>query len=127
MFNSIVSAFLMYSRIPMPKVEWKEENRRYSLAFFPLIGIFIGIAETLWRIVCSRLSFGNIVFSAVFTVIPVLITGGIHLDGFCDVSDAHASYGDKQKKLEIMKDSHIGAFALIRLAVYLIVYTAFVS
>ena len=40
--RSFASAFLMYSRIPMPQVEWKEENRRYALCFFPLIGAVIG-------------------------------------------------------------------------------------
>ena len=39
MLKSLCSAFLMYSRIPVPKVEWNEENRRYALCFFPVIGV----------------------------------------------------------------------------------------
>ncbi|MBQ1398379.1 MAG: adenosylcobinamide-GDP ribazoletransferase, partial [Clostridia bacterium] len=42
MIHSFFSAFLMYTRIPMPQVEWREENRRYSLCFFPLCGAVIG-------------------------------------------------------------------------------------
>ena len=47
MLNSLFSAFLMYSRIPVPQVEWKEENRRYSLCFFPVIGVVLGIIQIL--------------------------------------------------------------------------------
>ena len=55
---------------------------------------------------------------------PVLVTGGIHLDGFADTCDALSSYGDAEKKLEILKDPHCGAFAVIRLCTYFILYFA---
>ena len=47
--------------------------------------------------------------------------GGFHADGFLDVSDSLCSYGSREKKLEILKDPHIGAFAVIRLAVYYLI------
>ena len=50
----------------------------------------------------------------------MLVTGGIHLDGFCDTTDALASHSDRARKLEILKDSHCGAFAVIGTACYLI-------
>ena len=46
----------------------------------------------------------------------------IHLDGYADTSDALSSYGDREKKLEILKDSHCGAFAVIRLCSYFVAY-----
>lgn len=52
-------------------------------------------------------------FTAVLILIPVLITGGIHLDGLLDTADALSSYKTKEEKLEILKDSHAGAFAII--------------
>ena len=55
--------------------------------------------------------------------IPFLVTGGIHMDGFMDTMDAVHSYGDRTKKLEILKDPHLGAFAVICAAVYLLLYT----
>ena len=124
MLRSLCSAFLMYSRIPVPKVEWKEENRRYALGFFPLIGAVIGGLLILWRIVCDRLGIGQLLFAAVAVFLPVLVTGGIHLDGFCDVCDARASYADRAKRLEIMSDPHIGSFAVMKLSLYLILQTA---
>ena len=105
----------MYSRIPMPKVEWKEENRRYSLCFFPLVGAVTGGLLLLWQWVCGLLNIGISVNSAVSVLIPVLVTGGIHIDGFCDTTDALASCADRRKKLAIMSDPHIGSFAVIGL------------
>ena len=59
---------------------------------------------------------------AAFCLVPVAVTGGIHLDGYADTSDALSSYGDREKKLEILKDSHCGAFAVIRLCSYFVAY-----
>ena len=118
----------MYSRIPMPKIEWKEENRRYALGFFPLVGAVIGGLLILWRKSNgSKLCIGQFLFASAAAFLPIVVTGGIHLDGFCDANDARASYGDKQKKLEIMSDPHIGSFAVIKLCIYLIMQTALCS
>lgn len=53
-------------------------------------------------------------------VFLLLITGGIHIDGYMDTMDAVHSYGNREKKLEILKDSHIGAFAVIMLVTYVL-------
>ena len=127
MLKSFISAFQMYSRIPMPKIEWSEKNRRYSLCFFPLIGAVIGVLAVIWQCVCEEFYFGSFMYGAIVLLINILVTGGIHLDGFCDTCDARASWGDREKKLTILKDSHIGAFAAIKLGVYLIVCTAALS
>lgn len=127
LLKSLISAFSMYSRIPVPQIEWKEENRRYALCFFPFIGAVIGGILLLWRFIADWLGASDLVFGAVCTIIPVVVTGGIHLDGFCDVFDAKASYAPKEKALEIMSDSHIGAFAAIALGVYFLLDTAFFS
>ena len=127
MLKSLISALQMYSRIPMPKIEWNEQNKRYSLCFFPLVGAVIGLLVMLWQSICEQIGFGGFAYAAITVLINIIITGGIHLDGFCDTNDARASWGDAEKKLSILKDSHIGAFAAIKLAVYLIVYTAMLS
>ena len=69
--KSLISAFLMYSRIPMPQVEWKEENRRYALGWFPLIGAVIGGLLLLWRMFCTRFQCGQMLFAAVAVLLPV--------------------------------------------------------
>lgn len=122
-WNSFKIAFSMYSKIPMPKTEWNEKNMRYAMCFFPLIGIVIGVFMYLWCYLCNRFGFGMILQLAGYLVIPVIITGGIHLDGFIDTQDALSSYQSQERKLEILKDSHIGAFALISCIVYFIIMT----
>ena len=125
--KSFISAFLMYTRIPMPSVEWKEENRRYSLCFFPLCGAVIAGLLVAWRKSCVLLGAGEWLFAAVCVAIPVAVTGGIHLDGFCDVCDALASCSSRERRLEIMSDPHIGSFAVIRAAVYLLLQAGLFS
>ena len=119
---SCIIAFSMYSRIPMPRVQWKEERMEHVFCFFPLVGAAEGLAlgGFLWL---GRLFALSPVMTALWgTALPILITGGIHMDGFADTMDAIHSYGDRKKRLEIMKDPHTGAFALICTAVYVCLY-----
>ncbi|MBO6113289.1 MAG: adenosylcobinamide-GDP ribazoletransferase [Lachnospiraceae bacterium] len=108
-------AFSMFSVLPVPKTEWNEKNMKYLLAAFPAVGAVLGLLE--WGLYELLLSTGApmIFRSALLSVTPVLYTGGIHLDGFMDVCDAQGSNREKEKRLEIMKDPHIGAFAAIGL------------
>lgn len=112
--KSLSIAFSMYSKIPVPIVDWTEEAMRYALCFFPLVGLVQGVVYYLWSYFGIRI-FGpsNLLYAAVLTVLPVLITGGIHLDGLLDTADALSSYKPMEEKLRILKDTHAGAFAII--------------
>ena len=55
-------------------------------------------------------------------LVPVFVTGGIHVDGLLDTSDALSSWQERSRRLEILKDSHAGAFAVITAAVYFIAW-----
>ncbi|MBQ5311186.1 MAG: adenosylcobinamide-GDP ribazoletransferase [Oscillospiraceae bacterium] len=123
MIRQIITAFSMYSAIPMPQIEWSEKNRRYALCFFPLVGVVIGAAEYALIRLCAAFDM-PLLFAALAVSLPVLITGGIHLDGYCDVYDALSSCAPAEKALEIMHDPRIGAFAAIRLGIYLLVQAA---
>lgn len=118
--QSLIIAFAMYSKLPMPRVDWNEENMRYAFCWFPFIGLVIGGLELLAYYVLDYLQAGAMFKGCLLTAIPLLITGGIHLDGFMDTTDARSSYGDREKKLEILKDSHVGAFAVIGCGIYLL-------
>lgn len=121
LINSMIIAFSMYSKIPMPKTDWKEENFKFAFAFFPFVGLVIGVL--IYAVYCLMLQFQSqtMFFAAMAILINVVITGGIHIDGFCDVMDAQSSHKEKEEKLRIMKDPHVGAFAVIYTAVLLIV------
>lgn len=114
LIRSFFIAFAMYSKIPMPRTDWTKEAMKYAMCFFPLIGGVIGAVLALWAYAGSRLlGWDSFLFTAVCVLIPVVITGGIHLDGLLDTADALSSYKPMEQKLEILKDSHAGAFAII--------------
>lgn len=122
--RSFIIAFAMYSKVPMPKVQWTKQSMQYTFCFFPLIGFVTGgiLLAVGWPLLGGR-DAGRIpaVFPAcVLTILPLLVTGGIHMDGFMDTSDARHSYQEKGKKLEILKDPHTGAFAVMSLGIYLL-------
>ena len=125
--SAFVIAFSTYSRIPMPQVEWSDENRRYTMCFFPLIGAAVGLLMWLWLWACDHFGVGPVLRGAVSALIPLLITGGIHMDGFMDTSDAMASWQPRERRLEILKDSHTGAFAVIGCAGYLLLFAGVYS
>lgn len=127
MWNSFKIAFSMYSKIPMPNTRWNKESIRYAMCFFPLVGIVIGVVMYLFSICSKVLGINDILRSAIYVVIPIIITGGIHVDGYIDTMDAINSYKPLEEKLEILKDSHIGAFALIGAISYFIVSFGFWS
>lgn len=121
-FYGCLIAFSMYSKIPVPGIEWRKERMRYALCWFPLVGAVCGGAVWLWLHLAARWNLYPAAAGCIGAVIPLFLTGGIHLDGFCDTVDARSSYADREKKLEILSDPHIGAFALIGLGVYLLLY-----
>ena len=118
-------ALSMYSKIPVPHVDWDEKNMKYAMCFFPAIGAVTGICVYLAGYLLLKFAAVSPLFlGAALTLIPVFISGGIHLDGFMDTTDALASYGDKEKKLAILKDSHTGAFAVLGMCIYMLVSAA---
>lgn len=125
--RSIVMAFSLFSRIPMPQVDWSEHNRRFMMAAFPAVGALIGACLWGWWQLSSLLGFGAILRAAGLTLIPLGITGGMHLDGLADVVDARSSYAEPAKRREILKDPHVGAFAVMGVCGYLITYLSLAS
>ena len=114
----------LYSALPVPPFDWNRKNMRYALAAFPLVGVLLALACWGWSALCTALTLPALLRGAGFCVLPALITGGIHLDGYCDTSDALASHAAPEKKREILHDPHCGAFACIRLCMYFIMYFA---
>lgn len=122
--KSFVLAFSTYSKIPMPQINCDEEDTKYMMLFFPWIGAVIGALVVGWFYLCQFLGLPAFVRAAVTILISFVVTGGFHIDGFMDTSDARSSYQPREKKLEILKDSHIGAFAVIRVVCYILLYMA---
>lgn len=124
LLKSFIACFSTYSRIPMPTVNLDSDDMKYSLIFFPFIGALIGAVQYVIFLLSKAYSIPNFFTAVAFAVLPILVTGGIHIDGYMDTMDAFNSYGDKDKKLAIMKDPNTGAFAVIYFAVYFSSYIA---
>ena len=124
MFRSLCIAVAMYSKLPAPRVDWDKKSLSWAMCFFPVVGVVIALLLGVWLKLCAWLDFGPFLRSAVALLLPIAVSGAIHLDGFCDTSDALGSHQSREKKLEILKDSHTGAFAIICCGLYLLVFFA---
>ena len=127
MRKAIRTAFSIYSAIPVKNGEWTGDGMAYVLPAMPLIGVVIGAVYVILLLLMDALHMGFLFRGCVLTAVPILITGGIHLDGFMDVSDAVHSYGTREERLAIMKDPHVGAFAIMDTCLYLVVYAGVCS
>ncbi len=124
MIQALFVALSTFSRLPCPKTDWTDETAARSLCFFPLIGAVLGGLVWIWLWLCGVLQLQAGVCAGGILTLIIFLTGGIHLDGFCDTVDARASYQPKERKLDILQDPHVGAFALMKLGLYLLVYFA---
>lgn len=127
LFKSMIIAFSIYSKIPVPQFAWEEEDMEYMMCFFPWIGGAIGLVFYGWLALCEKVQIGALCRACVAAAIPLIISGGFHVDGYMDTMDAFHSYQSREKKLEILKDSHIGAFAAIMLMLYYLIDLAALS
>lgn len=116
MIDGLLLAFQFLTRIPINKnIDFNNKNLSRSIYFFPLVGIVIGLISSLIYIVFSKIS---IEIGSFFTMLSILIlTGGLHIDGLADTFDGFFSNRDREKTLEIMSDSRIGAFGVIGIVV----------
>ena len=63
-------------------VDWNEKNMKYAMCFFPVAGVVTGALEyAAGYALLTWTDCGSLFFAAVMTLIPVLVTGGIHMDG----------------------------------------------
>lgn len=120
LFRSLLISFSMYSIIPMPRIDWDKDSMKYTFIFFPWVGLLIGGVSYGWLQFSVAQGFNHIFAAVIMALIPIIFSGGIHMDGLIDTCDAVFSYGDKEKKLEILKDPRTGAFGVIGCGVYLL-------
>ena len=115
-------ALAMYSKLPARRVEWDKKSLSWALCWFPAVGVAAGALLFGWLWLAGVLDLGAPLRAAVALLIPIAVSGGIHLDGFCDTADALGSHQSRERKLEILKDSHTGAFAIICCGLYLLFF-----
>lgn len=120
-------AWSMFSAIPCPFRRWEDSLRPLMLVCFPQIGLLIGV---LWMAAAQlAIPSGKVGLfgAALLAMLPLLLTGFLHLDGFMDCCDAIFSRRNLSERQRILKDSHVGAFAVICLVILLLLETGLFS
>lgn len=111
--TALMMAWGTYLAIPCPKKVWDDAMRPWQIVWLPMIGLIVGV---IWA-VCAGLfvhwGFTGLLAAAILTAVPFLVTGFFHLDGFLDCCDAILSRRDLETRQKILKDSRVGAFAVV--------------
>lgn len=119
--KSFIMAFSKFSLSPKAKFGEDEESVKYILVFVPIIGMIIGIVLFIcsegWPYLCNY----ELLPAVVCAVLPIIISGGGHLEGFIKTVDALCAHKPREKKMEILADSHGGYFAIIVCLSYFLV------
>ncbi|MGP1569852.1 MAG: adenosylcobinamide-GDP ribazoletransferase [Eubacteriales bacterium] len=126
-----ITAFFMawgnFFYIPCPVKLWDDNLRRLQLVFFPIIGALIGLLWYALFAIFAKVGVPEAVAVFVFAMYPYKISGFIHLDGFMDCSDAILSRRNLDERQRILKDSHVGAFAVINVGILFVASYAAMS
>lgn len=110
-----------FTAIPISKqFPMDEDHLKRTIQAFPLLGLGQGmIYSFLLYILIENTPFSHLAAAFLLWLVTIILTGGIHLDAWMDVSDAYFSYQDQAGRLEIMKDPRIGAFGVISVMILL--------
>lgn len=117
LFKGFIMALSMFTIIPTPYIEWDDDGAKNMMKFYPIIGGIVGVIWSMIYYLMSNLNISMVLKSTIIMMVPFIVTGMLHLDGFMDVCDAILSRRDREEKLRILKDSTIGAFAVISLLI----------
>ena len=115
----------MFCAIPCPWKIWNEKAKGKMLLFLPIVGLEIGATRAFPARPCGPLKLPALGTGLIPWAYPYIVTGFIHLDGYMDVTDAVKSWRDLERRREILKDSHVGSFAVIGIVLLMIAQFAF--
>lgn len=121
--KNFIIAVQFLTRISVgPTLEISSEDMGSSASAYPLVGSLLAFILVSFALILRQLSGLPIIASATFlTVGEILLTGGLHLDGLMDCADGLLSYRPREQILAIMKDSTVGANAVLALVSLLLV------
>lgn len=115
MINNLLLYFQFLTRVPINKsLDCSMENFKKGIYGFVLVGAFLGGVNTFLYYIMRGI-FSNTITAGVLVIVPILLTGGMQIDGIGDTCDGFFAFkeGGKEKRIEIMKDSRVGTFAVI--------------
>jgi adenosylcobinamide-GDP ribazoletransferase len=111
--SSFLLAFQFLTAIPLKVKEVDARKLAKAAAYFPLVGLIIGLFLSGVSYLVSLVNFSSFSLSVILVVALIVITGGMHLDGLADTADAFLSGKPKDEMLTIMRDPHIGVMGVL--------------
>lgn len=121
--KGLIMALSMFSAIPMPRI-WDDKAKNLVVPALPIVGVIIGLISYGFALLISMSSLSLMIKALLILLIPLLLTGFIHVDGLMDTSDAVFSRAEPARKIAILKDSHVGSFAVIAFCIVLLIQFA---
>lgn len=113
-----LTALMFFTRIPVPKNLGVADLNKSS-RYFPLVGLIVGSIGALTYYGVFLLFKDSWIASFLSLGATLLVTGAFHEDGLADVADGFGGGWKKERILEIMKDSRVGAYGVIALILVL--------
>jgi adenosylcobinamide-GDP ribazoletransferase len=125
--KNFLLALQFLSIIPVRLKNIKEDDLSKSVMYFPLVGLLLGFILAGVNKVLFILNFQPFLINIIFVILLIALTGGLHMDGLADTSDALLSGKNKEEMLKIMRDSHIGVMGVLGLVSIILLKIAFLS
>lgn len=119
MIRGLILSLQFFTHIPINiSIDFNHKNIRYSVFFLPVVGLIIGGISGIVYFLLAR---HNLMIGSFITLLSsIILTGGLHLDGLSDTVDGFLSNRDKDRTLEIMKDSRVGAFGVLSIVLIIL-------
>lgn len=112
LLNKALFALRFFTRLPIPGGNNADDDLASTALTFPLVGLVIGgLISIVWAV--SAFLLPALPAAGIAITAGILITGALHEDGFSDCADGLGGGFTKEKALEIMRDSRIGAYGAI--------------
>lgn len=119
MFKPVLCALCFLTRLPLPNLQFSEREVGQSAAFFSWVGALLSLL--LWSSAQAFAPLGARTSALLLVAFWTLFTGALHLDGLADSVDGlSGGRGDRNRALEIMRDSRIGAHGAVALVLLLL-------
>jgi adenosylcobinamide-GDP ribazoletransferase len=117
-FASFLVSLRFLTRLPVPFVRTVDPPRlKDSMAMFPVVGALVG-AITAGALILANMAGLPDLFCALFALaLTAMVTGAFHEDGLADVADGFGGGASREERLEIMRDSRIGAYGTLTLVI----------
>lgn len=118
MLKALLMALGMFTIFPVPRNHWSDRAVPWVAMYLPLVGAGIG---AVWYAVALTAALPVMLQAVLVLSVPFILSGFLHVDGYMDTADAVFSQRELTEKKRILKDPHVGAFAVIAVGCLLLI------